>query len=394
MIIPLLLELRRRKVPVGTQELVALASALSKGLHENSLEQFYLIARSVLIHDEAYLDDFEQAFGHVYKGIPSTAKSLLDEVDEWLRDPRPRPELTDEEKAALKELDLSELKKMFEERLREQQERHDGGNYWIGTGGRSPFGTNGYHPSGMSLAAGQANAPGGGRSLARFVDPRRFRAYRNDLTLDVRQIEVALRKLRTFDRNGTERELDLDRTVDETARNFGELEIVFRKPRRPNTRVILMMDVGGSMDPYASLVSQLFSAAKRATHWKELRTYYFHNCIYGAVYRTEGLREQVFLRDLFRECDSRYKLVLVGDAAMAPYELLGWEDQNDKDASISGLQWLAMLRNHFSHSVWLNPDGTPSWRGGQSTAEIIAQIFPTFPLTIAGLDEGLHHLKK
>lgn len=398
MIIPLLAELRRRKVPVGVQELVALTEALAKGLHDSSLQRFYYIARAVLIHDEAYLDDFEQAFGAIYKGIPSTAKDLLDQLDEWLKDPRERPNLTEEEKALLEELDLDQLKKMFEERLREQKERHEGGAYWIGTGGRSPFGTNGYHPTGISLRRGPPSPSGGGRSMVRSADARRYRSYRHDLTLDTRQVEVALRKLRSFDREGARSELDLDRSVDETARNFGELELVFRKPRRPDTRVILMMDVGGSMDPYATLVSQLFTAAKRATHWKELRTYYFHNCIYGHVFRTEGLREGVRVRDLFRECDGRYKLIFVGDASMAPYELLGWDDPNDKDSSIAGLQWLAMLRNHFKDSVWLNPDGTPSWHqsgyGNETTVEYIARIFPMFPLTINGLDEALSLLKR
>lgn len=230
--------------------------------------------------------------------------------------------------------------------------------------------------------------------MIRSTDARRYRTYRHDLTLDVRQIEVALRKLRSFDRDGPARELDLDRSIDETARNFGELEIVLRKPRRPNTRVILMMDVGGSMDPYAALVSQLFSAAKRATHWKELRTYYFHNCVYGQVYKTEGLREPVKVRDIFRECNDRYKLIFVGDASMAPYELLGWDDPDNNDAAIAGIQWLGLLRKHFPDSVWLNPDGEPSWRGGGSTVEYIARIFPMFSLTVTGLESALHALKK
>lgn len=394
MIIPLVLELRKRKVRVGLQELVALSDALSRGLHGSSMEQFYYVARSILVHDEAHLDDFDQAFGFVYKGIPYASKTMLDEIEQWLKNPLERPELTEEEKAALKELDLEELKRMFEERLREQKERHDGGSYWIGTGGRSPFGTNGYHPSGISLRAGAPSRSTGGRSMIRSADARRYRTYRHDLTLDVRQIEVALRKLKSFDRDGLARELDLERSIDETARNFGELEIVFRKPRRPNTRVILMMDVGGSMDPYAALVSQLFSAAKRATHWKELRTYYFHNCVYGQVYKTEGLREPVKVRDIFRECNDRYKLIVVGDASMAPYELLGWDDPSDNDAATAGIQWLGLLRKHFPDSVWLNPDGEPSWRGGGSTVDYIARIFPMFPLTITGLESALHALKK
>lgn len=393
MILPLVLTLRGRGVPVGMQEVVALAEALAQGLHEDSFDQFYRVARAVLIHDESYLDDFDQAFLHVYRGVPMTAKSILDEFRDWLENPIRRPEFSDEEKAAIKELDVDELRRMFEERLREQTERHDGGSYWIGTGGRSPFGTGGYHPSGISLRGQTPGPPGGGRSMLRSADARRYRPYRNDLTLDVRQIEVALRKLKNLDRDGRADELDLERSIDETARNFGELELVFRKPRRHNTRVILMMDVGGSMDPFAVLVSQLFSAAKRATHWKELRTYYFHNCVYGKVFRTDGFEDPVGIPELLRECDDRYKLIMVGDASMASYELMGWDDPGDDTAKRSGLQWLAALRHHYRQSIWLNPDGTPSWYGGQSTVDVIASVFPMFPLTISGLEEGLKALK-
>jgi uncharacterized protein with von Willebrand factor type A (vWA) domain len=319
---PLIRELRARDVRVGLQELLALSGALAKGLHESSLDQFYYVARSLLIHDESQLDDFEQVFAHVFRNVPYSAKLIADELRDWLANPIARPELSDEERAALEELDLEELLRRFEERLREQTERHDGGSHWIGTGGTSPFGTGGYHPSGISLRSGPPGARGGGRTMIRSPDARRYRSYRHDLVLDVRQIEVALRKLRTFDREDSRPELDLDRTVDATARNFGELELVFRKSRRPNTRVILMMDVGGSMDPFAALVSQLFSAARRASHWKELRTFYFHNCVYSRVFHTDGLRGPLAVRELLRECDSRYKLILVGDATMAPYELM------------------------------------------------------------------------
>jgi uncharacterized protein with von Willebrand factor type A (vWA) domain len=204
----------------------------------------------------------------------------------------------------------------------------------------------------------------------------------------VRQLEVALRKLRSFDRESSRPELDLEKTIDATARNFGELEIVFGKPRRPNTRVILMMDVGGSMDPYANLVSQLFSAAKKATHWKELRTFYFHNCVYSRVYGTTGLREALPVKELLRQCDSRYKLVMVGDAAMAPYELLADGSSYFEGENRTGVDWLVTLRKHFPHCVWFNPELGGSWRGGESV-QVISRIFPMYPLTISGLEEGL-----
>ncbi len=378
---------------MGMQEVAALARALACGLHESSLEQFYYVARSLLIHDESKLDDFDQVFSHLYQEVPYAAQEILSELMDWRSNPHGRPELTDEEKASLKELNVEELKRLFEERIQEQTERHDGGSYWIGTGGRSPLGSNGYHPSGMSLRTAQNSQPSGGRSILRTADARQYRGYRDDLTLDVRQIEMALRKLRNFDRDGLPNELDLEGTIDQTARNFGDLEIVLRKPRRPNTRVILLMDVGGSMDPYAALASQLFTAAKRATHWRELRTYYFHNCIYGRVFKTEGLRESVSLPVLLRECDARYKLILVGDASMAPYELYSGDWGASDEDRLTGLGWLIKLREHFWSSIWLNPDGvTPAWGGG--TEETIAQVFPMYALTLAGLSEGLERLKK
>jgi uncharacterized protein with von Willebrand factor type A (vWA) domain len=287
-------------------------------------------------------------------------------------------ELSDEERAAIEELDLEEVLRHFEERLRDQKERHDGGSFWIGTGGTSPFGRGGENPQGIQVGPG-----GGGKGGAiKTADARKYRPYRSDVVLDVRQIEVALRKLRAFAREGIDQELDIDGTIDATAKNAGELEIVTRPPRRPNTRVILMMDVGGSMDPHVGLMSQIFSAAKRATHWRELRTYYFHNCIYGRVFKTEGFQDPVRVSDLLAECGKHYKLVLVGDAAMAPYELLGSPGYGE-EGRVPGVAWLLGLREHFERSVWLNPDGVGVYP--HPTVDAIASVFPMFPLTLEGL---------
>lgn len=398
MFIGFLYELRARKVPVGAQEAVGLARALVAGLHESSLDGFYNVARAMLVHSEAHLDDFDLAFAKHFRGVAVEAKAVAEELLSWLRDPVKQRELSEEEKALIERLDLDEVLRQFEQRLREQRERHDRGSRWIGTGGTSPFGRGGVNPNGLSIGG-----PSGGRSAAmQSADARRYRPYRSDVTLDVRQIEVALRKLRAFAREGGDRELDVEATIDATARNAGEIEIVTRPPRRPNTRVILMMDVGGSMDPYAALVSQLFSAAKRATHWKELRSYYFHNCVYGNVYRTEGLREPVSVRDLLHECGRHYKLVMVGDAAMAPYELLGasvvFGDEAtgggrtpfDASSRAPGIAWLMALRDHFDRAVWLNPDGVGPYP--HPTIDAIKSLFPMFPLTLEGLGEAVAEL--
>jgi uncharacterized protein len=397
-IVQLVRELRSRGVPVGLQEAVALARALSAGLHDDSFEQYYHVARSILVHHESHLDDFDQVFAHLYRGVPYAARDLLAGIAEWLEDPRERPALAPGDREALEALDVQALLRQLDERLREQDGRHDGGDRWVGTGGRSPFGTAGRHPAGVSLRSGPRADSQGGRSALRIADARKFRGYRSDLVLDVRQTEVALRKLRGFGRDAPATELDLDRTVDATARNFGELEIVLRRPRRPNTRVILVMDVGGSMDPFAHLASQLFSAARRATHWKELRTYYFHNCVYGRLYGTEGLRDPLDVRELLRQCDERYRLILVGDAFMAPAELFA-EAWDSPERGVSGLDWLRILRRHFPHAIWLNPEPAtpPAWAPEPglrfSTVDAIAGVFPMFPLTAAGLEEGLRALQ-
>jgi len=215
--------------------------------------------------------------------------------------------------------------------------------------------------------------------------------------LDVRQIEVALRKLRTFHREGAEVELDLDETIDQTAKNAGELEIVMRPPRKSNVRVLLLMDVGGSMDPHAELVSQLFSASKRASSFRELKTYYFHNCVYGKLYETESFRDPVRVRDVLHHATREWKLVMVGDAAMHPAELLGggdWYANRDEvgGEAMHGVRWMQMLADHFDRSVWLNPDPPTYWKGG--TAEMLGAIFPMYPLTLEGLGDAVAHLSK
>lgn len=391
MFVPFLYELRRRKVKVGLQEAMALARALAMGLHDSSLDGFYHVARALCVHTETDLDAFDEAFLAHFKGIESKSLDLVKELEEWLRDPKMRKDLSDEELAMLKHLSLDELRRLFEERLKEQKERHDGGNRWIGTGGTSPFGAQGTHPTGLRVGSA-----GGGRSAMAIADARSYRPYRSDIVLDVRQIEVALRKLRAFTREGAELELDIDSTIDETAKNAGELEIVMHPPRKPNVRVLLLMDLGGSMDPHSELVGQLFSAAKRASNFRELKTHYFHNCVYGKVYDTESFRSSVPIHDLLHHCTREWKLVIVGDAAMHPSELIGggnwYGTRSDGGESMAGIRWMQHLADHFDRSVWLNPEPPTYWKGG--TAEMLASVFPMFHLTLEGLGEAMAHLSK
>ena len=391
MFVPFLYALRERGVKVGATEAVQLARALEAGLHDSSLDGFYHVARAILVHREADLDDFDQAFLKVFRGIEVEAKKLKDELLEWLREARERQgELTEEEMALLEHLDPDELERMFEERLKEQTERHDGGNHWIGTAGTSPFG----HSGKAARPGFRVGGPGGGRSAIKTADARLYKGYRQDLTLDVRQMQVALRKLRTFTRLGAEEELDLEETISQTAKNAGELEVVVRPPRRPNTRVILMMDVGGSMDPFAHLCSRLFTAAKKSTHFKELRTYYFHNCVYGHVYETERFTDPVRVADLLHDCGPHYKLIMVGDALMAPYELLspGGSIHMRGTERAEGIVWLTRLQKHFRKSAWLNPEPVRFWHG--NTIAQIRSVFDMFPLTLEGLGESMTHLMR
>jgi hypothetical protein len=388
--VPFLYELRRRKVPVGAQEAVALARALAEGLHRSSLDGFYHVARALLVHSEAHLDSFDEAFLAHFRGIERKGAALREELIEWLREAaKRRGQLTPEELELLGELDPEELRRLFEERMAEQDGRHDGGNRWIGTAGTSPFGHSGENPSGLRMGDSA-----GGRSAIKTADARLYRPYRNDITLDVRQMEVALRKLRAFAREGGEEELDLEGTIDATARNAGELEVVTRPPRRPSIRVILMMDVGGSMDPYAQLVSRLFSAASKATHFKEFRSYYFHNCIYGRVYKTERFDDPVPIADILHECGRHHKLILVGDALMAPWELLRpWgASALPVEDKVEGIVWLRRLAEAFDRNAWLNPEPPHLWRG--NTIEYVREVFPMFSLTLEGLGEAVAHLTR
>src|SRR5467141_3829929 len=362
MFVPFLYQLRDRGVKVGAQEALSLAQALGLGLHKGTLDGFYEVARALCVHREQDLDAFDRAFAHHFRGVPDDALALTDELLQWLEQPAAKRQLTELEKQILERLDLAQARERLRQRLLEQRGRHDGGNRWVGTGGASPHGSAGTHPTGIKVG----NAPGG-RGALELAGERHFRDLRSDVTLDTRHIKVALRRLRAFVREGALDELDIETTIDKTARNAGELEISLRPQRRSNLRVLLLLDVGGSMDPHADVSERLFSAAKRATHFKELRTHYFHNCVYGHVYETAAL--------------------------MNPWELQSsgsrWSYGDDSGAP--GIAWLVWLAEHFRHAAWLNPEPQAAWYG---TAEVIRRVFPMYRLTQDGLLEAVHHLMR
>jgi uncharacterized protein len=381
-------ELRRRKLPVTTHEWSALMQALALGLHDSSLDGFYQLARSLCVKDIAHYDAFDEAFLAYFKDVERAGLQVTEELLQWLHDPRMLKRLTSEQRKMLESLDLKQLRELYEQRLREQKERHDRGSRWIGTGGTSPFGHSGYHPTGLKVGSDAHS----GRSAMQLAGERRFRGYRKDVVLDVRQVDLALRRLRELGREGAVDELDLDDTVDETCRNAGELELVFRPPKRNRVKLLLLMDVGGSMDPYAHLVERLFTAASRSGRFARFRHYYFHNCVYESVYEDAAFRHEVPVADLLATSDRDDKLVVVGDALMHPSELLdsGGALYYYRHNPTSGIQWLRRLEDHFRRAVWLNPEPERYWT--RSTIEVIASLFPMYPLTLDGLDRAVRYL--
>jgi uncharacterized protein with von Willebrand factor type A (vWA) domain len=377
--------LRKRKVPVSITEWMTLMEALAKGCITN-LDEFYFLARAILVKSEAYYDHYDIAFQEYFKGIETPAE-ISEQLLEWLKDPLNRMTLTEEEQALFDSMDFDELLRELEERLKEQTGQHDGGGYWIGRGGTSPFGHSGYHPAGIRIG-GESR----GRHAIQIAQERRFRNYRSDLTLDVRQIKMALKGLRQLSRIGPEDELDLDKTIGATAKNAGEIELIWRRSRKNAVKVFLLMDVGGSMEPFALLCSQLFSAAHSSTHFKDLRYYYFHNCIYDNLYQDIERQEAISTDHLLRTLEPDYKLLLVGDARMGPWELMerygaiNYYERNETP----GIVWLKQIAEHFTHCVWLNPDNPRFWI--HPTVQIIGKLFPMFPLTLDGLGQAMKRL--
>ncbi|MFZ5584630.1 MAG: vWA domain-containing protein [Thermodesulfobacteriota bacterium] len=378
--------LRQLKVPVSVTEWMTLMEALSKGHAQSSLTSFYYLARAILIKSETFYDQYDQAFGHVFKNAELPA-DIRDEIMQWLEDPLNQLQLPPEELEKLKRWDLDELRKELEKRLAEQTERHDGGGKWIGTGGTSPFGHSGAHPAGVRIGG-----MGGGGHAIQIASKRLFRNYRTDVTLDVRQVKVALKKLRQFAKEGPEDELDIEATIDKTCREAGEIELVFARARKNNVKVLLMMDSGGSMTPYARLVDRLFSAAHQMSHFRDFKAYYFHNCVYQDIYKDIYTSEAEPTASLLKNLDGDYKVILVGDAYMAPSELFSVGGAIDYfyHNETPGLEWLRRIKDHFRYCVWLNPLPERAWI--HPTIRTISQTFPMFPLTLDGLEDAVRAL--
>ncbi|NTU59754.1 MAG: VWA domain-containing protein [Deltaproteobacteria bacterium] len=388
MFLPFFHALKALGVPVSLTEWLTLLEALAKDLHHGSLGEFYYLARGILVKDVAFYDAFDQAFSHCFKDGPfpddlATKEKIL----EWLTDPLSPLKLPQEEIDKMEALSLEELLRELEDRLRTQDEEHHGGEKWIGTGGKSPFGAGGSHPSGISFAA-----EGGGGKAVLQAFARKYRNLRNDLTLDTRQISVALKRLRDLRQEGEET-LDIDATIDRTCKNAGDIDLVFSRERENQVKLVLAMDTGGSMDPYRELSERLFSAAHGLNHFKDFRSFYFHNCVYENLYTDLTNDDFVPTAEVLREYGRNYRLIVVGDASMAPYELMiaNGTLERYKTTNTKGIDWLRMLADAFPKRAWLNPVPEPSWPY-YDTVATIGGLFPMFPLTLDGLDRAVRQL--
>ena len=381
--------LRTAGLRPSPQQLLALAGALRKGLHGQSLTGFYHLSRCTLLTSERDFDRFDLVFSNFFAGVEQAALEIEESFFEWLQQAAQGelPEITDEQRALFESTDFTELQRMFRELLAEQKEAHNGGSRFVGTGGSSPFGHSGVARPGFRVGGSSRN-----RRALQVAQSRRFRDYRHDKTLDIRQFSMALRRLRKFGRTEGQEELDIDATIAETSRQGGELALVERRPKKPTMRVILLMDVGGTMDPFVAQVEALFSAASQASHFRELRAYYFHNCIYGQVFRDAAFTDAVRLTELFHQTDKNYRLIVVGDAMMAPYELVASKHSLFFGGRIEERGWdcLVALRERFPRSTWLNPEPEKYWYG--ETLHQIRKLFPMHALTLDGLEESIKGL--
>jgi uncharacterized protein with von Willebrand factor type A (vWA) domain len=384
-------KLKDHKLPVSIKEYLMLLEAMQKGVISPSIEDFYYLARTSLVKDEAHFDKFDRAFGEYFRGVESLAGTEIDVPLEWLLK-QAELHLSPEEKARIEALGgLERLMETLKKRLEEQKGRHQGGNKWIGTAGTSPFGAYGYNPEGVRI--GQAASRN--RSAVKVWDQREYRNLDDSVELGTRNIKVALRRLRKFAREGAPEELDLDTTIDKTARNAGFLDLHMRPERHNTVKVLMFLDVGGSMDDHIKLCEELFSASK--AEFKHLEYFYFHNCLYDYVWKDNVRRnaERTRTLDLLHKYGHDYKLIFVGDATMSPYEILQPGGSIEYVNEESGAVWMKRMLEVYSKAVWLNPEPEELWPYRQSIS-IIRELMGgrMYPTSIEGLERAIRALAK
>ena len=386
-------DLRQARVPVSLKEYLLLLEALDKSAINRTVDEFYYLSRSALVKDEKHLDRFDQVFGHTFKGLETIGlDDLTTEIpEEWLRKLSEK-HLTEEEKAEIEALGgWDKLMETLKERLAEQEKRHEGGNKWIGTGGTSPFGANGYNPEGIRIGQSESRH----KRAVKVWDKREFKNLDDDVQVGTRNIKIALRRLRRWAREGAPDELDLDGTIKETARQ-GYLDVQMRPERRNAVKVLMFFDVGGSMDPHIKVCEELFSAAR--TEFKNLEFFYFHNCLYENLWRDNRRRrtEVTPTWDVLHKYPSDYKVIIVGDASMSPYEVVMAGGSVEHMNPEPGALWLQRVVEIYENLIWLNPEKENYWGHTQSINMIQDIIGPDrmFPMTLAGLERAMKKLSQ
>jgi uncharacterized protein len=398
MLIDFFYTLRSAKLPVSVKEYLTLLEALKEGVVGPNndegvgykIDDFYYLSRTALVKDEKHYDKFDRAFASYFKGVEMVADFTKDIPLEWLRK-NLELQLSPEELAKIEKMGWDELMETLKKRFEEQKERHEGGNKWIGTGGTSPFGAYGQNPQGIRIGQDKSR----NKSAVKVWDQRAYKDYDDTQELGTRNIKIALRRLRKFAREGAHDELDLDDTIRSTAANAGWLDIKMVPERHNNVKVLLLMDVGGTMDEHISRVEEMFSASK--AEFKHLEFYYFHNCVYDFMWKNNRRRyaEKFPTLDIIRKYNKDYKLIFIGDATMSPYEILqpgGSVEYNNEEA---GVEWLQRLTNAFPKFAWINPEPQGVWQYRQSIG-IMQQIMSQrmYPLTVKGLEEAMRLLSK
>ena len=390
--------LRAKGISVSLSEWLMLQEALNKGLIQSSLKDFYEISIIILVKRESEYDQFDLAFEEAFYQIKSD-DIFRKQLQKWLD----TSEITDQNQEEMKHYlnqaeegrkDKEEVQKDFQKRLEEQDSEHNGGNYWIGTMGKTSFGN-----SGANLGGIRIGGKTGHQSAFQVIGEKKYRDFRDDRVMDHRQFQQAFRKLRQFSTrlDIPKTELDIDQTIHQTCNQGGFLKIVMEKPRKNSVKVLLLMDSGGTMIPYTSLINDLFQSVNKSTHLKDVKSYYFHNCIYSKVYKTPECEngDWVDTEWLFRNYDSDYKVIIVGDAAMAPEELFS-KDGNYRgpNEGLSGWEWLNLIKKQYRNIVWLNPKMAPGdapWREAETE---LKALFPMFKLSVRGLQESMDVLMK
>ncbi len=381
---------------VSLGEWLTLHEALDKGLAGGSLTQFYYLARMILVKSETEFDKFDQAFEECFKGI-RTENEITAQMLRWL-DKSDMEELAHEEaRKALNEgedlqIDKQDVEEKFKQRLRDQDSEHNGGSFWIGTMGKTSFGNMGGNVGGVRVGGKT-----GYQSAFAVVGARKYRDFRDDRMLDNRQFQLAFRRLRQFSTklDVPKTELDIPGTVDKTCNNGGCLQIVMEKPRKNSVKLLLLFDSGGTMIPFSSLMNELFQAVNKSNHFKDVKCYYFHNCIYSKLYKTPECEngDWVDTEWVFRNLDSDYKVIIVGDAAMAPEELYSdTGNYRGPNGGLSGWEWLRLMKRHYKKIIWLNPKMAPGRAPWREAETAIKDLLPMYKLTVEGLNEGMIRL--